>query len=60
MVKISILRLECLKWKKRLVVGNLIFLCYCFETSGHQLVSWDCAQEGLILLKDPVKALELV
>jgi len=45
MVKISILRLDCLKWKKDWWLETSFFFVTVFETSGHQLVSWDCAQE---------------
>lgn len=45
MVKISIPRLVCLKWKKDWWLETSFFFVTVFETSGHQLVSWDCAQE---------------
>jgi hypothetical protein len=44
MVKISNLRLVYLKQEKDWWLETSTLLVTVFETSGHRLVSWDCAQ----------------
>lgn len=38
-------RLVCLKWKEDWGLETSFFFVTVFETSGHHLVSWDCARE---------------
>lgn len=59
MVK-SVFQDLCVKMERRLVVGNLIFLCYCFWNIRTSACLLGLCPEGLILLKDPVKTLEFV